>query len=339
MTNSTVFHKKIKFISMSKYIFAFLFLMPFTQNCASNRCPKTAITANKTETTSTIQTPNEAPKVEIPKIEEVIVAETKSIEVPVNQEVTPPKVIIVEEIKTVETPQSTNQPINQSTNQPISQSTNQPINPSTTLNDLLLKYVSSTGKVNYKELKTSKAEIEEVAKAFQDNPPQESWSKDEKLAYWLNVYNLFTLKLIVDNYPISSITKLDNGKPWDVKRIDIDGKKYSLNDIENVIIRPKFKDARIHFGINCAAKSCPPLHNEAFSAENVQTLLTQRTRKFIRSSSNKLTENSAEISKIFDWYSADFGDIVAFLNKYATVKVAKGAKISYADYNWDLNSN
>jgi hypothetical protein len=275
-------------------------------------------------------TPQETPQEQLVEVEKIVVIEEKK------------EVIVEEKKQEVETLKvETNQPLNQSTNQPLNQSTTEPINQSTTttFNDLLQKHVSATGKVNYKELKTNKTQLEEVIKTFQDSPPQESWSKNEKLAYWMNVYNVFTLKLIVDNYPISSIMKLDNGKPWDVKRIEIDGKKYSLNDIENVILRPKFKDARIHFGINCAAKSCPPLHNEAFTAENVQTLLTQRTRKFIRSSANNLSENSAEISKIFEWYAADFGDIVAFLNKYATVKISPSAKVTYSEYSWDLNSN
>jgi hypothetical protein len=307
---------------MSKYLFALLLLIPFTQNCASNRCAKTPIaTTPKVEATATTQIPTELPKPETPKVEEVKVVEIKSTEVPVIQEVTPPKVVIVEDVSSP----------------PANVSTSLNDRPSTSFNNLLQKYVLDNGKVNYKELKANKTELEAVVKLYQEQAPEDTWTKDQKLAYWMNTYNLFTLKLIVDNYPISSITKLDNGKPWDVKRIEIGGKKYSLNDIENVIIRPKFKDARIHFAINCAAKSCPPLHNEAFTEENVQTLLTQRTRKFIRSSANKLSENSAEISKIFDWYSVDFGDIVAFLNKYATVKVGKGTKISYAEYNWDLN--
>ena len=153
----------------------------------------------------------------------------------------------------------------------------------------------------------------------------------------MNAYNVFTLKLVVDNYPLKRITDLDGGKTWDVRRIEIGGKKYSLNDIENVILRPRFKDARIHFGINCAAKSCPPLLNQAFSAENVQSLLTVRTRKFIRSSANELAENQVTVSKIFDWYAADFGDLPTFLNRYSKVKIAAAATVLFKEYDWSLN--
>ncbi len=199
----------------------------------------------------------------------------------------------------------------------------------------LKKYVSTSGNVSYKKIK--KSEIETIVKEFQAATPQKNWAKNEQLAYWLNAYNLFTINLIVDNYPVKKITDLDKGKPWDVKRIDLGGQKYSLNDIENIVIRPTFKDARIHFAINCAAKSCPPLLNIAFTASNVQATLEQRTKSFITSKSTILTEKNVKISKIFDWYKADFSDLIGFLSKYSTIKVEKDAKIEYNEYDWNLN--
>jgi hypothetical protein len=199
----------------------------------------------------------------------------------------------------------------------------------------LQKYVSSSGKVNYKKIK--KSETEALVKEFQAATPQKSWSKNEQLAYWLNAYNLFTVQLIVEHYPVAKITDLDKGKPWDVKRIDLGGKKYSLNDLENEVIRPTFKDARIHFAINCAAKSCPPLYNKAFTSDKVQSLLDVRTKAFLTSKSNTLAEKKVKISKIFDWYKADFGELTAFLSKYSTVKVVKDAVVEFGEYDWGLN--
>ena len=137
---------------------------------------------------------------------------------------------------------------------------------------LLKKHVAATGKVNYKNLKADKAALEAYLKMLSENTPVDSWSKNDKFAYWINAYNATTLKTIVDNYPLSSITKLDGGKTWDVKRIKLGDKTYSLNDIENTILRP-MGDARIHFAINCAAKSCPPLLNQAFTGKNLNALL------------------------------------------------------------------
>lgn len=204
---------------------------------------------------------------------------------------------------------------------------------------LLKKYVSTTGKVNYKGLKAEKSKLEDYLKTLSGNAPEESWSKAEEMAFWINAYNAFTVKLIVDNYPLSSINKLNGGKPWDQKWIKIGSKTYSLNNIENDILRPKFKDARIHFAVNCAAKSCPPLLNAAWTASNLNSNLDAQAKKFINNSAfNKLSEKKAEVSKIFEWYKEDFGDLPAFLNKYASsTKVGAKAKVLFLEYDWSLN--
>lgn len=204
-------------------------------------------------------------------------------------------------------------------------------------NTLLGKFVSDTGEVNYSQLKTSGRALNAYCNSLSDNPPQDAWSKNEKLAYWLNAYNAFTLKLIADNFPIGSITELHGGKPWDYKWIKIGNQTLSLNGIENDIIRPRFKDARIHFGLNCAAKSCPPLANYAFTAENVNSKLNALTKSFINSNANDLSVNSISISKIFDWYKADFGNVIDYLNNYVNTKIDGGAKVNFMEYDWSLN--
>jgi hypothetical protein len=206
------------------------------------------------------------------------------------------------------------------------------------LDGLLKKYVSSTGVVNYAGIQGSRAQLDEYLDLVSKKIPDNSWSRNEALAYWINVYNANTIDLILSNYPISSITNLDGGKPWDVKRITIAGKKYSLNDIEHSIIRPEFNDARIHFAVNCAAKSCPKLNNGAMTAANVNSTLEKLTKEFVNNSSiNKISSNSASLSKIFEWYASDFGNLTAFINKYSTQKLNVGSPISYVDYDWSLN--
>lgn len=202
---------------------------------------------------------------------------------------------------------------------------------------LLQKYVSNDGKVNYKGLKNDKAALETYITSLAKQIPDNTWGKNAAFAYWINAYNAFTLKLIVDNYPVKSITNLGGGKPWDVKNIELAGKKYSLNNIENDIIRPNYKDARLHFAVNCAAVSCPPLFNKAFTENNINDLLDTRTKDFINSSANSITASKIKISKIFDWYKADFGDVTAFINKYSNIKVNTNAGIKYNEYNWELN--
>lgn len=205
-------------------------------------------------------------------------------------------------------------------------------------NALLAKYVSNTGRVNYRKFDKEQAALDAYLKELSDNPPADTWSRAEKMAYWINAYNAFTIDLILDNYPLNSIRWLDQGKPWDVQRIRLGGKNYSLNQIENEILRPQFNDARIHFAINCAARSCPPLLNQAYTADNLERLLAQRTRQFINNPQyNTLTANQATVSKIFEWYAADFGDLKAFLNTYADTKLEGTATVNFAEYNWDLN--
>jgi Protein of unknown function, DUF547 len=203
---------------------------------------------------------------------------------------------------------------------------------------LLQKHVTTAGTVNYKAFKADAGALSLYLDSLAAKPPQDNWTRADKMAYWLNAYNAFTIKLIVDNYPVSSITKLHKGKPWDVKWIKLGEKTYSLNDIENDIIRPKFKDARIHFALNCAAKSCPPLWNQAFTAQNLEKALTDRTRRFVRSTkANVLSASAVQVSKIFEWYRQDFGDLIVFINRYSVVKVNAGATVTFQEYDWSLN--
>ncbi len=208
----------------------------------------------------------------------------------------------------------------------------------TAWDQLLRKYVSANGKVNYKGLKKDKAALNAYTQYLQDNPIQDSWSKSKKIAYWINAYNAFTVKLIVDNYPIASITDLHGGKPWDHKWIKIDGKTYTLNNIENDILRPKYKDARVHFAVNCAAKSCPPLLNRAWTADNLNRNYEKQAKAFINNNQyNKIASGKIEISKIFEWYAVDFKELIPFLNKYSTTKIDAGATVNYVEYDWKLN--
>lgn len=204
--------------------------------------------------------------------------------------------------------------------------------------DILRQNVNSRGDVNYKAIKAERQKLESYLQQLEETGPQSSWSSDKKLAYWINAYNAYTIKLIIDNYPVKSITDLEGGKPWDKKWIKLDGKALSLNQIENEIIRPTFNDPRIHFAVNCAAKSCPPIWNRAYSEANLNLALDKRTKTFINNPAfNSIEENRVEVSKIFDWYAEDFGNLIDFLNKYSDQKINSNADVEYQEYNWALN--
>ncbi|MFC3810475.1 DUF547 domain-containing protein [Lacihabitans lacunae] len=214
---------------------------------------------------------------------------------------------------------------------------------------LLKKYVSSTGFVNYGGFKAEQKEFKKYQDLLSSNAPASSWSKNDKLAYWINAYNAFTIQLILDNADQNLTSIKDIGSkikipfvntPWDVKFIQIGGKKYDLNNIEHGIIRKQFNDPRIHFALVCAAKSCPPLRNEAYTGANLNSQLDDQGRDFINDANkNEVSKNSMELSKLFDWYGGDFKGMskIDWVNKYAKVKADKNASISYKTYDWALN--
>ncbi len=212
----------------------------------------------------------------------------------------------------------------------------------TELTNFLKAHVSSTGKVNYASIKKDQARLNKIVTSLEKNHPSSSWSRNQKLAYWINVYNVYTIKLVVDNYPINSIKAVAGGKPWDKKFIKLGGKTYSLNNVENDIIRKQFNEPRIHFALNCASKSCPILYNKAFRASALSYQLTQQTKKFLSDKSKNDFSNakSVKISKIFEWYKVDFTkggkSVVDFINKYRSEKLSS-PKIGYLPYSWDLN--
>lgn len=205
-------------------------------------------------------------------------------------------------------------------------------------NTLLNKYVSKDGTVNYKGFKQDATAFRAYLNQLRDNTPTNDWSKKDKLAYWINVYNAFTVKLIIDNYPINSIKDIKD--PWDLRFFRIGKKWYTLNDVEHRILR-KMNDPRIHFGINCASFSCPPLLNKAFTRQNVDQELEKLAVAFINDPKrNTITANKVQLSKIFSWFAKDFkkqGTLIDFLNQYSKIKIYNNAKKSFKHYDWTLN--
>lgn len=205
-------------------------------------------------------------------------------------------------------------------------------------NGLLKKYVSPTGKVNYTGLRNERSMLKNYLREL-EKQDIDDWPREEQLVFWINAYNAHTVDLILAYYPINSIMDLDGGKVWDRKFILLNGQTLTLNDIEHQIIRPNFDEPRIHFAVNCAAKSCPPLLNEAFTAERLDRQLDRQTYAFINHPSyNNLSKNAIRISKIFDWYRDDFGQIIAFLNTYSDTPIHPNATVDFLEYNWQLNN-
>jgi uncharacterized protein YcfL len=203
---------------------------------------------------------------------------------------------------------------------------------------LLKKYVSTEGNVNYSGIKTNWGSLRAYIASLGQSLPTATWSQEEKLSYWMNAYNAMTIDLILRNYPLESIKDIKD--PWDQRFWKLGDKWYNLNEIEHEILR-KMGDARIHFGINCASFSCPPLLNEAFRPSKVDAQLDMLSRKFINDPTrNTITSDRVEVSKIFTWFSKDFktdGSLIDFLNRYSTTSISENARVRYRDYDWTLN--
>ncbi len=224
-------------------------------------------------------------------------------------------------------------------------------------NEVLKRHVKD-GKVDYKSLKSDKdfqTYLDLLSKANPDALP----TREEKIAFWINAYNAFTLKLIIDNYPVKSITDLSalgkltafiGNSPWKREFFSINGKKMTLDKIEHEILRNTFKEYRVHFAVNCASASCPVLRPEAYTAEMLNRQLNEQAKQFLKDTLRNridLKTKTIYISKIFDWYHGDFAKAAGSIEKYLAdyiddenikrMLLNKEFKIEYLDYDWSLN--
>ncbi len=205
-------------------------------------------------------------------------------------------------------------------------------------NSILKQNVSAAGNVNYDAIKSNWSSLRNYINVLSENMPTDNWSKNEKLAYWMNAYNAMTIDLILRHQPLGSIKGIKN--PWEQRFWKLGDKYYNLDEIEHQILR-KMGDPRIHFGINCASFSCPPLLNEAFAGDTVDAQLDKVARKFINDPKrNTITADQLEISEIFNWFGKDFkknGSLIDYLNQYSETKISPNAKVRFKDYDWALN--
>lgn len=213
--------------------------------------------------------------------------------------------------------------------------------------DLTRKHVTNQGYVNYKGVIKDSTKLNKYLGLLSANHPSEKWTSNERKAYWINAYNAFTVKLIIDNYPVESIKDLGGSiykvnTPWDIKFINIEGNEYDLNNIEHSILRKEWEDPRIHAAVNCASISCPALRKGAFTANNLDEQLDEQMKAFVNDTSkNKIAKEQLKLSKIFKWFSGDFKNVspsvIDYLKKYSNIEMSKDAQIDYFEYDWGLN--
>ena len=213
--------------------------------------------------------------------------------------------------------------------------------------DLLSGNVSN-GVVDYKAFKQNEARLDQYLSQLGNISP-ENLTPVERMAFYINLYNAWTIKLILTRYPdIKSIKDTGSlfSSPWDKKIVVLENKKVSLDHIEHDLLRPQYQDPRIHFAVNCASKSCPPLLGEPYTGDHLEDQLDQVTAAFINNGkSNYIRDDTLYVSRIFKWYAEDFKDgILNFFLKYAKddfkqelKKHSSKVEIKYLDYDWSLN--
>jgi hypothetical protein len=213
--------------------------------------------------------------------------------------------------------------------------------------ELLKRYVKN-GVVNYQGFKSEEPNLDEYLKVL-EHTNIKNLSRDEQFAFYVNAYNAWTIKLVLSAYPgLKSIKDLGNifKSPWEKKIVRVNGDIITLDDVEHKILRAKFKDPRVHFAVNCASKSCPPLISAPYRGSTLSQQLDESTRAFVNDpKSNYLKGNKLYVSKIFKWFPEDFNDdIIGFVVHYAEgdfkreLEAKKDSiKITYLYYDWSLN--
>jgi hypothetical protein len=154
------------------------------------------------------------------------------------------------------------------------------------------------------------------------------------------------VQLVLEHAAVSSIREIGgpDKSPWQRIVVRVVGRELSLDAIEHEIVRPRFGDPRVHFALNCAARGCPPLRAEAYTGERLQVQLDAATRaalndpQFVDASQCGSEAGVLRLSRIFEWYADDFGELRAFLDRYRAEPIAAECSIEYMDYDWALNA-
>jgi Protein of unknown function, DUF547 len=232
----------------------------------------------------------------------------------------------------------------------------EPIHEHAAWTELLRRYVSG-GLVDYASLKRDgQPALDAYLRSLEsvERSALESWPRSDQLAFWIDAYNAYTVKLVLDHYPLPTIRSIGlfPGAAFRRKFVPLEraaGRKLSLDDIEHGILRERFRDPRIHFAIVCASRSCPVLRDEAYRGRDLDAQLDDAARAFLRDPARNRYDPGSRmlfLSSIFKWFRGDFeataGTLAAFVATYVDAPIAAAlhrgdVKIGFLQYDWSLN--
>jgi hypothetical protein len=206
--------------------------------------------------------------------------------------------------------------------------------------------------VRYAALKSSPAELDAYLAELSAVKSTEfaKWSANERLAFLINAYNAFTVKLVVEHHPVKSIKDIGGflGSPWKKKFVPLFGGTVSLDDLEHGMIRKQFREPRIHFAVVCASVGCPRLQRQAYRPGELDAQLATAASEFLGDARwNRASSKSVQVSSIFKWYGSDWGDAKALRQFLAegldlpdpvrTRFLAGETELKFTPYDWSLN--
>jgi len=213
-----------------------------------------------------------------------------------------------------------------------------------------VRHPSGIHRMNYKAVTPSDRRVLDEYLGRLQATPISGYSRPEQQSYWINLYNAATVKVILDQYPVRSIRNIKphflSLGPWDIKLLTVEGQRLSLNDIEHRILRPIWKDPRLHYAVNCASLGCPNLAEVAYTRGNTERLLTEGAVAFVNHPRGASFRNGRlRVSSIYDWFQEDFGGgvngVLDHLRQYARGELARrlqGYEGPLDDgYDWALN--
>lgn len=223
-------------------------------------------------------------------------------------------------------------------------------------NDLLSAYVKAgtdgVNRLDYAALKgNDRPKLEAYVSRLAETPISR-FNRREQFAYWVNLYNALTVKVVVDHFPVATIRDIDispglfTDGPWGAKLVTVEGEPVSLDDIEHRILRPLWRDPRIHYVVNCASIGCPNLHPVALTAHNAETILEEAAVAYVNHPRGaRIAGDDLVVSSIYAWFEEDFGSseagVIAHLRRHARPPLSDRlrGRTGYDDhrYDWSLN--